>query len=137
MRHTIARYFSICTSWYLKGSFRCRENVGFESHPNQITLAKCWDRDLVRNSSLASMELGPRSYRRKKERRRYFLAAVISTVRALASFVLMPFFHSLSLLPMAPSQATFFSNHSSHCFPEKLELIPFSTTPSNTTVGVT
>jgi len=34
-------------------------------------------------------------------------------------------------------QATFFSNHSAHCSPVKLELIEFSTTPSKTTVGET
>lgn len=37
----------------------------------------------------------------------------------------------------SPSQTTFFSSHSSHCSPVKLELMPFSTTPLNTTVGVT
>ncbi len=44
---------------------------------------------------------------------------------------------SFSLIPTRSSQATFFSNQSSHCFASKLELIPFSTTPSKTTVGVT
>lgn len=47
-------------------------------------------------------------------------------------------FNSPSRIPSPPwRHATFFSNHSSHCSPEKLELIPFSTTPSKTTVGVT
>lgn len=44
---------------------------------------------------------------------------------------------SSSPSPSPSSQTTFFCNHSSHCSPLNPLEIPFSTTPSNTTVGVT